>query len=556
MIQTIRLKFGSAPTQAPVQFDVAPVTVFVGPNNSGKSKVLQEIHRFCTVGLRHPADLILDALTFVGFPPEQAPAIAKSLTLPPRKKDVVNPGSLFIGKHQHRYQVREEHFLAALEDPNTQSAHFCKWYLAFHALMLDGKSRVTSVNEQDATDLQEPPENVLDILFRDDAKRGEVRRIVHDAFGDYFVVDPTALRKLRIRLSRTEPEDPRQERGIHEEAVSFHGSALDIADASDGVKAFTGIITQIVAGDPSIILIDDPEAFLHPGLSFKLGKDVAISAHSSDKRLFVSTHSANFVMGCIQSGAPTNIIRLTYQHDVPTARILPNDKLLRLMRNPLLRSTGVLEGLFYGSVIVTESDSDRVFYQEINERLLRSNPDRGVPNCLFLNAQNKQTIHHIVRPLRQLGIPAAGIVDVDILKDGGKSWTGFLDGGFIPEVSHIGLGQTRSAIRGRCEDSGKDMKRDGGIAILSDADQEAARTLFNQLAEYGLFVVHSGVLESWLKPLGVTGHGPSWVIDIFEKMGEDPDDPTYVTPEKSDVWAFLERIGTWLKNPARNGIPT
>ena len=50
-------------------------------------------------------------------------------------------------------------------------------------------------------------------------------------------------------------------------------------------------------------------------------------------------------MGCVQSGVPINIVRLTYTQGDATARLLPNDKLLQLMRNPLLRSTGVVDGL-------------------------------------------------------------------------------------------------------------------------------------------------------------------------------------------------------------------
>jgi predicted ATP-dependent endonuclease of OLD family len=42
---------------------------------------------------------------------------------------------------------------------------------------------------------------------------------------------------------------------------------------SDGVRAFTGIITEVIAGDPNILLIDEPEAFLHPSLAYKLGKE-------------------------------------------------------------------------------------------------------------------------------------------------------------------------------------------------------------------------------------------------------------------------------------------
>ena len=99
------------------------------------------------------------------------------------------------------------------------------------------------------------------------------------------------------------------------------------------------------------------------------------------------------------------------------------------------------------------------------------------------------------------------------------------------------------------------MKRDGGIEILADADKEAARNLFKQLGEYGLFVVESGELESWLKPLGATGHGPSWLIDVFEKMGEDPDNNQFVRPAVGDVWRFVEQVGSWLKTPDRKGIP-
>ena len=136
------------------------------------------------------------------------------------------------------------------------------------------------------------------------------------------------------------------------------------------------------------------------------------------------------------------------------------------MRNPLLRSTGVLGGLFYEFVVVTESDSDRAFYQEVNERLLMFKPEFGIPNCLFLNAQNKQTVRTIIKPLRELGIPTAGIVDVDILKDGGSVWTDFLKSGFIPELEWSPLATSRNAVNQKFKTSGKDMKIDGGIGIL------------------------------------------------------------------------------------------
>jgi hypothetical protein len=100
------------------------------------------------------------------------------------------------------------------------------------------------------------------------------------------------------------------------------------------------------------------------------------------------------------------------------------------------------------------------------------------------------------------------------------------------------------------------MKRDGGINLLAGQDKEAAENLLGQLAEYGAFVVHGGELESWLKPLGATGHSPGWLISIFEKMGDDPSTPGYVGPGNGDVWAFIGAIKAWISNPLRKGIPS
>ena len=113
-------------------------------------------------------------------------------------------------------------------------------------------------------------------------------------------------------------------------------------------------------------------------------------------------------MGCVQGGAPINIVRLTFDNGSATARLLTKDRLVPLMRNPLLRSIGVLDALFYNAVVVTEADADRAFYQEVNERLLQANDPRGIEGCLFLNAQNKQTVWDIVHPLRELGQPGNG----------------------------------------------------------------------------------------------------------------------------------------------------
>ncbi|MCY7384346.1 MAG: ATP-binding protein [Microcoleus sp. CAN_BIN18] len=555
MIKTIKLKFGKAPNQPPAEIDTTPVTVFVGPNNSGKSKVLSEIHYRCTSGQLNSMDVILSEIEFYSFTSDRAKEKVKKISLRPHHMEQLMPEHIIVSNGTSRAQIHELSLVNALENTNRQLQVFCPYYLAFNTLILDGTNRINLVNQQPASDLQQPAYNSFMVLFNDEDKRKKVRRIIYDAFESYFVIDPTNLGQLRLRLSSRPPSTNLEECGIHEEAVHFHSKATLIEQASDGVKAFTGIVTEIIAGDPAVLLIDEPEAFLHPSLAFNLGKEIALTSSESEKRIFVSTHSPNFVMGCIQSGAPVNIVRLTYRGGIPTARVLANKDILRLMRNPLLRSTGVISALSYEFVVVTESDADRAFYQEINERLLRYQPELGIANCLFINAQNKQTVKTIIKPLRELGIPAVGIVDIDILKDGGQVWTGFLESSFVPELEHQSLANLRNAIKQKLDDSSKNMKREGGVEILSDGEKEAANNLFDKLAEYGVFAVRRGELESWLPNLDATGHGPSWLLAVFEKMGEDPESLDYLKPSNDDVWLFIGEIKKWFTNPTRKGIP-
>ncbi|MEJ7759544.1 MAG: AAA family ATPase [Gemmatimonadaceae bacterium] len=556
MISSLQLKFGRGPGLRPETIAVTPVTVFVGPNNSGKSRILSEIDQYCRSGQKNTTTLVLDELTFMGLNATAAAETVSHITLTPNPSEALQVDHILVGARGGRQQVHRANLLQSIQNPSSNVAGFCQWFLTYSTLMLDGRNRINLVNQQAGGDLQNQPQSSFQVLFRDNAKRNEVRRIVADAFGTHFVLDPTNLGQLRIRLSPRPPANEREERGIHKQAVTFHGAAQSIDEASDGVKAFTGIVTELMAGDPRVLLIDEPEAFLHPSLAFKLGHEVSRAALGSEKRVFASTHSSMFVMGCIQSGAPVNIIRLTYRGGVATARTLPSNEILELMRNPLLRSTNVMSGLFYEFVVVAESDADRAFYQEVNERLLRFKPEWGIPNCLFINAQNKQTVPTILRPLRKLGIPAAGIVDVDVLKEGGTVWTNFLTGAYVPELSHRALATQRSAIKLAMDGTGLNMKQDGGLTILTEPDREAAQNLFDQLAGYGLFAIPGGELESWLKPLGATGHGPAWLVTAFGRMGEDPSDDGYVKPGTGDVWEFLAKVKAWLVDPTRKGIPS
>ncbi|WP_163518369.1 ATP-dependent nuclease [Gelidibacter japonicus] len=559
MIEKIKLKSGSSQGQPNLEIELTPITVFVGPNNSGKSRILIEIEKFSRNTSGQPNDLILQNLVFKSLTKNEIETELDKITQKPKFNETIDAGQIIIGKVSSqensavRVKVNKDEVVRVAQNPS-KNVWYSR-YINLYTLRLDGTNRLNLLNEQNAGDLQSTPTNHLSHLFIDNDLRKELRRIIYEAFGKYYVIDPTNIGKLRVRLSDEEPKSEREEKGWENEAINFHKKALLIDEASDGVKAFSGILTTLLAGDPKITLIDEPEAFLHPALSNKLGKEIGKSLRNSHKRLLVATHSSSFLMGCIQSAAPLNIVRLTYKNGVPTSRILPKEKILHLMRHPLLRSTGVLNGLFYETVIVTEADSDRAFYQEINERLLSESDSRGISNCLFINAQNKQTVWEIVKPLRELGIPAVGIVDIDVLKEGGQVFTKLLDGAFIPQLNHQPYHNQRKSLYDALNATRQNWKINGGIDLLNGGDKEACSNFLNQLTDYGVFVIQKGELESWLKHLNASGHGSNWLIDIFSKMGDNPEDANYTKPNNGDVWDFIGEVKKWVENPNKKGIP-
>jgi hypothetical protein len=95
----------------------------------------------------------------------------------------------------------------------------------------------------------------------------------------------------------------------------------------------------------------------------------------------------------------------------------------------------------------------------------------------------------------------------------------------------------------------------GGLAALDPPDRESAESWVNSLAQYGIFVVPVGDLEKWLSNLGIVANKSVWLSRMFERMGADPNDGAYVRPAPGDVWSFVRRIGAWIHDPARLGMP-
>lgn len=549
-IKELKIRFGAVPTAPSLTLAEPGITVFIGPNNSGKSQALREIQHWA-----HGAQggVIIESIITNDLSQNAQKIVENLIAEAGLSHDIDSDFNFNIQRANTTYGLSKNSILGILKSNGSQTHR----PLMMPSILLDGTTRLTLTHSRALGSLLPPTSTAARLIVNDKARR-KLQKIFFEALNKYLIIDgSTNPGQASFKLSIEKPS-PAVERSFTDEAIEYFKKAHPIESMSDGIKAFGGILIELFAGDPTILIIDEPEAFLHPSLAFSLGREICRpNDESIQKNVFVATHSAAFLMGCIQSGSHLNIVRLTHADGVSTARMLSAADLSVLMRNPLMRSTSAIEALFYDYVIVTEGDVDRAFYDEINQRLTSENDPRGIINCLFLRAQNKQTVADIVKPLRALGIPAVGIVDVDIYAEGGQVWSKFVSSAGMDEATAHGS----SALRGKVNEAFKATgvakpKEKGGVGILDAQNRQGADSLFDLLAEYGMFVVRHGEVEDWLpiEPRSSV-HGPEWLIKTFEMMGENSNDALYMKPSIGNVWDFLGEISTWLKNPKRKGIP-
>ncbi len=556
-ITSIEFRAGSKVGEPALQVAPNNVVILVGPNNSGKSLALKEIENIC--GGKINSGKVINTIN-VDTPNDAATLqpLLETFEIPTPEGQVENADNIWLNQHSFenqnpiRQQFNRAELLEIVSNNGFNNANV-KALVKFYQIRLDGRTRFSLADAKPSGDILSTPLNHLWKLFKDDVAREEVRRLTEEAFGLHFVIDPTGMLQFKIRMSSRAPANKAEEQGLDEVSRSFHLAAQEIKELSDGVQAFVGLISAILSLPHKILLIDEPEAFLHPPLARRLGANLARLARERDASLITSTHSADFVMGCLESVTNTIVVRFTFENNVPTARVLSDVDLQEMIKNPLLRSTGTLRALFHRAAIVGESDSDRAFYDEINNRLLQNN--RGIKDALFINAQNKQTIRKVVGPLRKIGVPAVAIVDLDIIRMPGDLTRLMVDCNVsaIHQISYeterVWLLSELQAVVGA-----GDPLKNGGINLLTGANLVRANNFLSNLKQYGIFLVPSGEAETWLAAVGAIGHGSEWLIDMFSKIGQTPGDANYRHPAADDVWQFMDSINNWIQDPNRLGI--
>lgn len=327
------------------------------------------------------------------------------------------------------------------------------------------------------------------------------------------------------------------------------------------MRSFASVILHMLTPiTPSILLLDEPEAFLHPPQARLLGEIIA-TEKSPRAQLFLATHSSDVLKGLINA-APEHLRIVRMQRDGNVNRIKELDKELvkKISLDPIMRYSSVLSGLFHERVIICEADADCMFYSSILD--LPEVRGETHPDVLFVHANGKHRMATLAETLVALDVPADIVADIDVLNDltvlkrivvalnGDWEQICSLADALKKEIENseppLSFDDLRTNIKSELvkapaeHNPVKDLRsrvddvfpqstpwgaiKRGGKASLP---QGQATQRFNRLqslcGEAGLWFVPVGELEGFCKSTG--RKGPAWVQQVVEErdLATDPE---------------------------------
>ncbi|MFC9334295.1 ATP-dependent endonuclease [Arthrobacter sp. NPDC057009] len=287
-------------------------------------------------------------------------------------------------------------------------------------------------------------------------------------------------------------------------------------DQGDGVKSFIGLALTVIAGRSQILLIDEPEAFLHPAQARALGRWIGREAKKRDLQVIIATHDRDFVLGLLHSenDSPVHLIRVVRDQSSSQFYELSSEQIRETWTNPVLRYSNILQGLFHRRVVVCEADADCRFFGAVLDQLADETGQRKeADDVLFVPAGGKHGVPALAGALGGLGVETHALLDFDVLRvkkdikaiveSMGGDWTDF-DADYLSFFNPM-----------RSENKVDLSKKIGLNAVPTGSPLRACMRLIESLHAIGVHVIPVGEMEGFDR--SIDGHGSEWVSGALKE---------------------------------------
>jgi ABC-type ATPase involved in cell division len=531
-----------------VDLSVDDIVVLVGPNNAGKSAALREI-----ITLLDSVDSINDGCRVLNTLRAQISTEEHDLRDWIAKLEPVPNSPGHVGR------------MGASLDPsnlihNRANHDWMKRVLRGHCTYLvNTENRLLITNPVQSIDfVNQLKQHPFHYLYDDDALETEISNVFSKAFGTDLVVNRFGGTPIPLHVGRRPHSISAF--NVDREFRTALAKLPQLHTQGDGMRAFVGCLMWAVVVDYPIVLIDEPEAFLHPPQARLLGRTLA-KRKRVGSQLILATHSGDLLRGLLDAAPKSlRILRIVREGDVNRVTELKPQQVSELWSDPILRQSNPLDGLFHSSVVLCEADGDCQFYSSVANTLADADKGRTAPDALFIHCGGKARMPKVATALRTVNVPVHVIGDFDILREKiplqplfealGGNWDNLredwetvikaisskkaqLDSKDFRQRVEAALVQVQGdvvpdkildEIRGYTKKaSAWAYAKNSGEAFIPSGEPSAAYArLKTNCAALGLRLVPVGELERFCPSIGL--EGPAWVGEVMKRdLANDPE---------------------------------
>lgn len=520
--------------------------LLIGPNNAGKSASLREINERISVPEGHPSSskVVKEAAVVIS---RDVPAYEEFLA----SLDVQthNPGHL----SRMGAEASETHLRHVQKFPDLR-----RHIQPFTVKLLSATERISVTGPHQNIDYRSnSPNHPLHYVYKSETLERTISTEFRKAFGTDLVADKHAGAVVRMLVGDRPPVPAGQDR-LSEDYQKALAALPTLEHQGDGMRSFVGTLLWARSVDYRVLLIDEPEAFLHPPQARLLGRILGLTKNRRTQ-IIAASHSGDLLRGALDAGAGNlRIIRITRRGGINPTKELRPDLLRELWADPLIRHSNLLDALFHEQCVICESDGDCHFYSAILQTIVDADPERQTPEVMYASVGGKQRLPKAVRALGELNISVKVIADFDVLREEqplkatfealGGTWADIeadwrvvsgavsqrkaqldvddtkrkIDEVFRraegPYLTEAALKEIRSITRKAS--SWSEAKAIGEMFVPKGQPYETYQRLDRRLRKAGLFVVPVGELEGFDKTVG--NYGPKWLEKVMEKELADP----------------------------------
>jgi energy-coupling factor transporter ATP-binding protein EcfA2 len=379
-----------------ISFNENEKIIIVGPNNSGKSQTLREIIDISSSDGTDSGQVIQRLVLHKAGTKEDLIQMLKS-------------GGRFQNDNYYYGAQSIHHTWLYSWDNGGKLTNICPVFMK----NISANDRLSICNQQNSIRSDEPKTRPQHILYENSQLMAHISALFKRAFNKDIIFNYRGGSVLPIHVGTLPQENLPADR-VSDEYVELVTKNPLLDKQGDGVKSYAGILFECIVQKLDVIMIDEPEAFLHPPQMKLLGETLSSEVSG---QLFVATHSSDILRGFLE-GTKGNIkiLRIQREDNKNIVHEIDKKSVELLWSKPVLRYSNALDSLFHEQVILCEDDSDCRLFNFVADHL-KNNSENVYPDTCYVPTGGKHAIPGIVEALRPSGVPVKAIFDFDLISE-------------------------------------------------------------------------------------------------------------------------------------------